>query len=62
MEPLPPGMEVVIDADKLRKMTLPQLKEFAQKIGVSLAGLEDRESALYTRLMQHAAEVEPIES
>lgn len=54
-------MEVVIDADKLRKMTLDQLKEFAQKIGVSLAGLEDRESALYTRLMQHAAEVEPIE-
>ncbi len=47
-----------ISAEKLRAMDLHELKEFAQKIGISLAGLEDRESALYTRLMQHAAVIE----
>lgn len=50
-----------ISADKLRTMSLPELKEFAQKIGVSLAGLEDRESALYTRLIQHASVIEDDE-
>lgn len=50
-----------ISADQLRKMSLPELKEFAQKIGVSLAGLEDRESALYTRLIQHASVIEEDE-
>jgi len=54
-------MEVVVSADELRKMTLGQLKELAQKLGISLAGLEDRTSALYTRLMQHAASVEPAD-
>lgn len=61
MEPLPPGVMFDISSDKLRAMKLPELKELAQKLGISLAGLEDRESALYTRLMQHAVEVEPIE-
>lgn len=51
----------MVSADKLRAMSLPELKEMAQGLGISLAGLEDRESALYTRLMQHAVEVEPID-
>jgi hypothetical protein len=54
-------MEVVISAEQLRKLDLGGLKEMAQQLGISLAGLEDRESALYTRLMQHAVEVEPID-
>ena len=54
-------MTLDIDADKLRAMTLPELKALAQKIGISLEGLEDRKSALYTRLMQHAAVIESTE-
>lgn len=54
-------MMLEISAERLRKMTLTELKEFAQKIGVSLAGLEDRESALYTRLIQHASVIEDDE-
>lgn len=47
-----------ISSDALRKMSLPELKEFAQKIGVNLNGLEDRESSIYTRLIQHASVIE----
>lgn len=47
-----------ISADQLRSMSLDELKVFAQEIGISLNGLEDRTSALYTRLMQHASMIE----
>lgn len=51
-----------ISAAKLRSMDLRELKELAQKLGINLTGLEDRESALYTRIVQHASEVTPSDA
>lgn len=51
---MPPGVSLEYTAAQLRDMNLSDLKRLAQELGISLAGLEDRESALYTRLMQHA--------
>lgn len=59
---MPPGMEIELDADKLRSMDLSELKTLAQKMGISLQGLEDRESALFTRIMQHATVIEDGEA
>lgn len=48
-----------MSAQELRGMDLNALKAFAQKLGINLTGLEDRESAVRTRLIQNAVEIEP---
>ena len=55
---MPPGKVVVLDAAQLRKKSLTELVSLAQELGLNLAGLEDRASSIYTRLMQYASEVD----
>ena len=58
LKPLDPGSVVILDAGKLRGMNIRELAQLAQELGINLAGLEDKTSALYTRLMQHASGIE----
>jgi len=51
----------VISAAELQAMSPIEMKRFAQEIGVSLEGLEDRESAIHTRLVQQALEIEDLD-
>lgn len=51
-------MMIEVTAEKLRAMSLEDLKVFAQQLGINLNGLEDRESAIRTRLVQNAVEIE----
>lgn len=62
MLPLAPGMEIELDAGKLRNMSLTELKTLAQQMGISLQGLEDRTSALFTRIMSYAHVIEEGET
>jgi len=54
-------MMIEVSATKLREMGLDDLKILAQQLGINLTGLEDRESAIRTRLVENAVEIEPEE-
>jgi hypothetical protein len=59
VKPLPAGKVVEISGEKLRGMSISELIRLAQELGISLEGVEERVSAVLTRLMAHAHDVKP---